>query len=189
MKSVADRPIFQHSSWSEQPPIGSPIAFYHNPGLCHRPGSVASQYMRQPGDITVTSWRSPRIALRYRSRETTEPSSAGYVCEHLTLLPWQRSSSGSASGPASGPKLLSSNSALVPLSAESRHSAGRSKNDEIDPCATCAPRPVLAEHGLKDRSLDKPAQSELGSAMVAEMVEHSPNDESAYFVARVCVDF
>jgi hypothetical protein len=77
----------------------------------------------------------------------------------------------------------------VPLSAESRHSAGRSKNDEIDPCATCAPRPVLAEHGLKDRSLDKPAQSELGSAMVAEMVEHSPNDESAYFVARVCVDF
>jgi hypothetical protein len=34
----------------------------------------------------------------------------------------------------------------------------------VDPYATYAPRPVLVELGLKNGSLDKPAQSELGSA-------------------------
>src|SRR5258707_11975382 len=34
----------------------------------------------------------------------------------------------------------------------------------FDPYTTYAPRPVLVERGLKNGSLDKPAQSELGSA-------------------------
>jgi hypothetical protein len=38
------------------------------------------------------------------------------------------------------------------------------QSDAIDPYATYAPLPVLVEFDLKNGSLDKPAQSELGSA-------------------------
>ena len=88
MKSAADRAIFQHSSWSEQPPIGSPIAFIMTLDYAidqdqwHR-GTCGSSR-----DVTIAACRSPRIARRCRSRAGIRVSLSCGQLDCLALLPF-----------------------------------------------------------------------------------------------------